>query len=81
MKRILSVLLTVALLFSSIPMVIMADTPNDFQANFNVDALDEKWNTKEDGSGDTCDTVRLDFRVKGTNLSRNQGAWVAIDLT
>ncbi|MBQ7938911.1 MAG: S-layer homology domain-containing protein [Clostridia bacterium] len=81
MKRILSVLLTVALLFSSVPMVVMADMPNDFQANFNVDALDGKWNTKEDGSGDSCDTVRLDFQVKGTNVSRNQGAWIAIDLT
>ena len=80
MKRLLSIVLSLALLLGSIPMVISAAMPEDFQTNFAIKKLDDKWNTAADGTGQECDTVQVDYQLKGTGLKGVQGAWIAVDL-
>lgn len=74
MKRILSLVLSVALLLGSIPMVISAAAPTDFQTNFAINKLDGKWNNAKDSTGQDCDTVQVDYQLKGTGLAGVQGA-------
>ena len=78
MKRILSLVLSLALLLGSIPMVISAAAPTDFQTNFAINYQDDQWTN---AGGQACDTVQVDYQLQGTGLSGTQGAWIAVDLT
>ena len=80
MKRLLSIVLSLALLLGSIPMVISAAMPEDFQTNFAIKKLDDKWNNAKDSTGQDCDTVQVDYQLQGTGLNGVQGAWIAVDL-
>ncbi len=78
MKRLFSLVLSLALLLGSIPMVISAEAPNDFQTNFAINYQNDKWTNAD---GQECDTVKVDYQLRGTGLSGPQGAWIAVDLT
>ncbi len=81
MKRVLSVILATLLIVSVFPLSIFAESSNGFRTNFQLTKLDEKWNTKEDGTGEDYDLLSLDYQLKGEGISGAQGAWIAIDLT
>ena len=78
MKRLFSLVLSLALLLGSIPMVISAEAPTDFQTNFAINYQNDKWTNAD---GQECDTVKVDYQLRGTGLSGPQGAWIAVDLT
>ena len=61
MKRLLAVFLTVVLLFSSVPMVALAEMPSDFQTRFNIDKLEGKW---KDSESVEYDTLTLEYQLK-----------------
>ncbi|MBQ4097147.1 MAG: hypothetical protein IJC62_03195, partial [Clostridia bacterium] len=81
MKRVLSIILATLLIVSVFPLSIFAESSNGFRTNFQLTRLEEKRNTKEDGTGEDYDLLALDYQLKGEGISGAQGAWIAIDLT
>ena len=81
MKRCLTVILVLLVLVGTMPFSVLGAEKADFSTRIHVVSCEEKWNSKEDGSGEAYETVLVEYQLKGNGIKGIQGAWFAVDMS
>lgn len=79
MKRYVSILAALCLLWGCLAPTVLADTPKDFGARVFLTRCEEPWYAGADGSGEKFETVLVEYQLKGSGIKSYQGIWLAID--
>lgn len=79
MKKIGIAFAALLLLVGCLSPAALARTPQDFGAQVRLTRSEKPWNTESDGSGETLETVLMEYQLKGSGIKSYQGIWLAID--
>ena len=79
MKRYVSILSVLCLLLGCLAPAALADSPKDFGARVFLTRCENPWNTAADGTGETYETVLMEYQLMGSGIKSYQGIWLAVD--